>query len=154
MSTTTFAPMESCFFLIPSREEYCLFDMVSLKFLYLGGNGFLCRKEKIRFLPPSDEGGGWPQASRRERKQYDLHSERIVQLLLFSLPQSASLTAPSSEGAKSMWNHFLQSKTEPAVQPFASSQFFPLCTSTSSFTFKSAACSISSFSSFFTCSSS
>ena len=55
----------------------------------------------MEILPPSDEGGGQRKALDGGReKQYYLHYFKIVLFLSISLPQSASLTAPSSEGAK------------------------------------------------------
>ena len=54
----------------------------------------VAKKQKRK--PPSDEGGG--PKGRRERKCFDI--PQVSGKLRLSLPQSASLPAPSSEGAK------------------------------------------------------
>ena len=76
----------------------------------------------MEILPPSDEGGGQRKALVGGReKQYYFRHLRIVRILSFSLPQSASLTAPSSEGAKPR-----QSLFRHAESP-ASAGLFPAC---------------------------
>ena len=63
----------------------------------------------MEILPPSDEGGGQREALDGGReKQYCLRNLRIVRILSSSLPQSASQTAPSSDGAKAANNLFRQ----------------------------------------------
>ena len=66
----------------------------------------------MEILPPSDEGGGQRKAlvGGREKQHY-LHYLRIGRILSFSLPQSASQTAPSSEGAKAANDPFRQAET-------------------------------------------
>ena len=69
------------------------------------------QRRQTEILPPSDEGGGQRKALDGGReKQYYLHCLRIGRILSFSLPQSASQTAPSSEGAKAANDLFRQAE--------------------------------------------
>ena len=70
-------------------------------------------------LPPSDEGGGSPLGgSEGEIK--------VVAIAVFSLPQSASLTAPSSEGAKSRCDNKQSDKSEFNKFAVAGKKFFEI----------------------------
>ena len=65
----------------------------------------------MEILPPSDEVGGQREALDGGReKQYCLRNLRIVRILSSSLPQSASQTAPSSDGAKAANDLFRQAE--------------------------------------------
>ena len=72
----------------------------------------------MEILPPSDEGGGQRKAlvGGREKQHY-LHYLRIGRILSFSLPQSASQPAPSSEGAKAI-NDLIRQPVENGSECF------------------------------------
>ena len=110
-NTKAFAPTESYYFSTLWPIRYCFFDKVSLKSLCLNHVEILIEPLALPPCLPLMMGAQRKRcclarsAGRRERKRSCPHRWNAV--ALSPLPQSASLTAPSADGAKGCTNSFI-----------------------------------------------